>query len=379
VPEVALGLLIAVACGRRIDAPTTAAVVSVTVSPPVASVYVGSTQQLTAAPRDAGGNPLPGRVVTWNSDSPAVATVSGSGLVTGLAAGAVTITATSEGKAGSVALTVVTRPPPSGVLFASDWSSALGNTDAALRDGGKWDVAEVGGTTPVNPNEAVVVNTTAPLGATNALRLQQQGASPIGWARVAKFHFTLPSGDYYVRYYVRNDDVSGAADDHVVEPGLVGSLYNDLTYLNKGEFATGWRPRFVLGGNQGPNTTMPNWDLGETGVLAYGRWYRFEYWVHFTAPNRIQVHPRIYDDTGALLYSDTDFKSDPGYGQWAGASLASYYANSNPGGGIVDFGITPLTLVNIEFGNNGSARSVNTGLFWYFGNVMIRGDTWAGP
>src|SRR5438876_4703772 len=85
-------------------------VASVALSPAVASVLVGATLQLTAIPQDASGSPLPGRPVTWASSFPAVATVSATGLVTSLAAGVATITATSEGKSGTAAVTVTTVP-----------------------------------------------------------------------------------------------------------------------------------------------------------------------------------------------------------------------------------------------------------------------------
>src|SRR5438034_718523 len=74
-----------------------------------AGAAVGSavaTVQPAATPKDALGNPLSGRVVTWASTAPGVAAVSGTGLVTGLGIGGVTITATSEGQSGSAAVTV---------------------------------------------------------------------------------------------------------------------------------------------------------------------------------------------------------------------------------------------------------------------------------
>src|SRR5437773_1679333 len=76
---------------------TTVPVASVTVSPATASVPAGQTMQLAATPKDANGNSLSGRTISWSSGSTAVATVSASGLVTGVAAGAATITATAEG------------------------------------------------------------------------------------------------------------------------------------------------------------------------------------------------------------------------------------------------------------------------------------------
>jgi uncharacterized protein YjdB/PKD repeat protein len=89
-------------------------VASVTVTPASASILAGATQQLTATPRDADGNPLTGRVVTWSSSNPAIATVDASGLVTAVTGGGpVTITATSEGKSGTSAITVTTIPAAS--------------------------------------------------------------------------------------------------------------------------------------------------------------------------------------------------------------------------------------------------------------------------
>jgi uncharacterized protein YjdB len=87
-------------------------VASVGVSPSSASLVVGQTAQLTATTKDSAGHTLTGRAVSWTSDATAVATVNANGLVTGVTAGAATITATSEGKSGTAAITVTTPPPP---------------------------------------------------------------------------------------------------------------------------------------------------------------------------------------------------------------------------------------------------------------------------
>src|SRR5947209_6585775 len=86
-------------------------VATVAVAPPTASIVVGATVQLTATPQDAAGNPLTGRTVTWQTSDGTIATVDATGLVTGKALGGpVTITATSEGKAGTAAVTVTPIP-----------------------------------------------------------------------------------------------------------------------------------------------------------------------------------------------------------------------------------------------------------------------------
>ena len=87
-------------------AGSTVPVASVVVTPATATVAVGGTQPLTASVRDAAGNVLVGRAVTWTSSDTTRATVSASGVVTGRAAGSATITASSEGRSGTAAVTV---------------------------------------------------------------------------------------------------------------------------------------------------------------------------------------------------------------------------------------------------------------------------------
>ncbi len=72
-----------------------------------ASVPVGQTLQLTATVLDAQGLPIVGMVIAYASSNASVATVSGTGLVTALAQGTTTITATVAGKSASVKVTVV--------------------------------------------------------------------------------------------------------------------------------------------------------------------------------------------------------------------------------------------------------------------------------
>ena len=81
-------------------------VVTVLVQPTSASVQVTKTTTLTASARDGSNIPLGGRTFTWGTSNAAVATVSAAGVVTGVAVGTVTITATSEGKSGTATITV---------------------------------------------------------------------------------------------------------------------------------------------------------------------------------------------------------------------------------------------------------------------------------
>lgn len=75
-----------------VNAPPAPAVLSVAIANPPAALIAGTTAQLTAAVQVAGGASA---AVTWSSSNNGVATVSTTGLVSAVAAGNVSITATS--------------------------------------------------------------------------------------------------------------------------------------------------------------------------------------------------------------------------------------------------------------------------------------------
>jgi trimeric autotransporter adhesin len=81
-------------------------VARVAVAPTDATVQRGRTVQLAATAYDAQGRVLAGRAFTWASSDATVATVSGSGLVTGRKEGQVTITAASAGQSATARVTV---------------------------------------------------------------------------------------------------------------------------------------------------------------------------------------------------------------------------------------------------------------------------------
>jgi serine/threonine protein kinase len=139
-PIVLLSLGLAAGCGGGDSTgppePPGAAVAAVEVTPSPIALAVGETAQLAAALSAADGSPLTGRTVTWATNADGVATVSTTGLVTGVAAGNATITASSEGIDGTTTVTVTSA---AGILRTwqggasgktSDWSTAANWTPA---------------------------------------------------------------------------------------------------------------------------------------------------------------------------------------------------------------------------------------------------------
>jgi uncharacterized protein YjdB len=105
-------------------------VASVVVTPATPNVNVGQTVQLTATPYGSDGQALTGRTVTWTTNAATVATVSSSGLVTGVSAGNAVITAAVEGKTGTANVTVqvqistITISPSSATVNVA-WTTTL--------------------------------------------------------------------------------------------------------------------------------------------------------------------------------------------------------------------------------------------------------------
>jgi DNA/RNA endonuclease G (NUC1)/PKD repeat protein len=117
-------------CNDAGEPPTPVVVTSVVVTPTSGTVTVGGTFGFSAEARDASNNPVSGVTFTWSSTAISIATVSASGVATGVAQGDAGIVATTpNGKFGSATLRVdpVTPPPP--VRF-SEIHYDNGGTDA---------------------------------------------------------------------------------------------------------------------------------------------------------------------------------------------------------------------------------------------------------
>ena len=105
---------------------TTVPVAAIAVNPTTSTLIRGETVQLAATLKDASGTVLTDRAVTWTSSDNTIAIVSAAGVVTGVAPGAVTITATSEGKSATAAVTVVSPPIASVTVLPASTTIQIG-------------------------------------------------------------------------------------------------------------------------------------------------------------------------------------------------------------------------------------------------------------
>jgi Bacterial Ig-like domain (group 2) len=125
----ALAAIVSVAsCGEKLEEPSPLPEIqSITLTPPSATIMVGQSLTLNlsiVAPAEVA------RTVTWTTSSAAVATVDGSGVVTGRSPGTVTVIATSTVDATKAAAAVVTVVAPTPTFANATFNiSATKTTD----------------------------------------------------------------------------------------------------------------------------------------------------------------------------------------------------------------------------------------------------------
>jgi uncharacterized protein YjdB len=128
-------------------------VASVAVSPSTASVSIGGRVPLRAVVQDAAGNTLTGADIFWSVQDASIATISGDGVVTGVAPGTTQVSANVAGKSGLGTVTVArgADPPPQGavpvasVTISPSKPAAIGKNDnltltASLMDASGKDI-----------------------------------------------------------------------------------------------------------------------------------------------------------------------------------------------------------------------------------------------
>jgi hypothetical protein len=183
---------------------------TVTVTPPVSSIVVasvavsltpstiqlGQTSQATATTLDANNNVLTGRVVTWSSSNTAVSTVSASGLVTAVGAGNATITALSETKTGTSAITVTAPPPPgSGPVWRGNEPSGMTSIKersfSSLTEDPSWS-------TLASPGATIATDATAPQSPSSTLHFNYPAGFTGG---VSAANTETSVGSYRVFYF----------------------------------------------------------------------------------------------------------------------------------------------------------------------------------
>jgi hypothetical protein len=131
------------------QAPVVTPVATIALDKESLTLAPAGSQQLSATVKDAAGNVLTGRAITWTSNAASVATVSGTGLVTAVASGSAVVTVVSEGKAAAATVIVqktTTVTPAGGTVTSADGRVTLVIPAGALAAPTTISIEPAGGT-----------------------------------------------------------------------------------------------------------------------------------------------------------------------------------------------------------------------------------------
>jgi hypothetical protein len=164
-------LLAALALGIACTEPKVPRVTTVSISGAHPIGSIGSTVQLTAVAKDAAGNVMADRTVSWSSSNPGVAIIDATtGLATATGVGTATLRATIDGVVGSQDVTVTQVPASLTLMPPTDTLRALGATGQFTAV-----VKDTGGTTIISPamtwtsTNSAIVSVTTPQGLATAV------------------------------------------------------------------------------------------------------------------------------------------------------------------------------------------------------------------
>ncbi|HET6837517.1 MAG TPA: PQQ-dependent sugar dehydrogenase [Gemmatimonadales bacterium] len=217
-------------------------VTTVTVTAPQPNIEVGAKVQLTATARDSRNLVVEGKSFEWGSSNDAVASVSSSGEVTGVAVGSAEITATTEGVPGSIVITVTDQPEPpppppvslgldpvvSGLDFPTGLASPPPNDSRLF-------VTEKAGAIRVIKDGAVLPAPFLDLTGQVASQAGEQGllglVFPADYATSGRFlvHYTDAAGDSRISWFrvsADPDRADPASESVVLQVSRPGSAHN---------------------------------------------------------------------------------------------------------------------------------------------------------
>jgi hypothetical protein len=221
-------------------------VTTVTVAPTSASVVAGATTTLVATVKDQNGNVMTGQTVTWSTNNAATATVNSSGVVSGVAAGSATITATSSGKTGTSSITVTAVSGGGTLLFQENFE------DANIGSRGWYD----------NPTaELSTVEHIAGSASSSQYHFLKAATGPTSGG--AQRHKFTPTNSLYVSFYLKYSAnwVGSGQDYHPHEFYVLSTLDGDydgpsqnwLDVYIEDNYLNGGRPRVAIQDNMSVN------------------------------------------------------------------------------------------------------------------------------
>ncbi|RKH47261.1 hypothetical protein D7Y23_22460 [Corallococcus sp. AB050B] len=306
-------------------------VAQISVSPSSAVIAIGRELQLQAVLKDAQGNVLTGRTVTWVSSDMSRAEVQSNGKVTGRSEGTATITATCEGKSATAQLRVITTT--GSWNQTEDWATYQGNArhtgavDATLDPAvfrELWVRQVFTGSAALNPvtegNGRVFVSTQSYFGSQQLTTLDAQTGAPLWTYDFGAIHGAHPPAYSDGRVYLTT---SGHQDSFLYAfDAADGSLQFKSAYGN--QWSTYYAPVvsdgsvFMAGGYYDGMYSF-NATSGKQQWFSYTTQYNA--WTPAVAGGQVFAYTEAQLQVVDALTGTVAYKiDDPGF-SWAGWSM----------------------------------------------------------
>jgi hypothetical protein len=334
---------------------------------PVTLTSVGATKKFTATVKDQHGNPMPGAHVTWQSSSPAVATVDTTGLATAAKNGTTQVSATSGAATGSIIVTVAQAPAQVTGLGGGQ-SGTVGQTLAlplvvAVVDSAGHAVAGVAvgfavtsgggsvGTSSVASDASGMAQTTWTLGnaaGTQTVTATVAGAagSPLSFGATA-----VPGAPATVAVQSGNNQKSGAHTSVPTKPSvIVKDALNNATPGATVTYVVASGGGTITGAVQTTNAsglaTVGSWTLGNVGVNTL---------TATVTGSGITGNPITFTDTAAASGAAANVSMLVGNFQ---TGLVGYGVNIRPAVLVTDAAGTPVQGQSVTFAAASGGGSV---------------------
>lgn len=196
---------------------------------------------------------------------------------------------------GTTTIAFAVREPIVGVIFMSDFRTAVGTSANAIGDGGKWQLIAGAG------QEVIVAAAALAFPSANVLRITASAARQ-GFGLVRKSGMPAPSAPFirnYRWYYRQASDIGG----HPIQDGYAQSNTN-WTFNPDPVDASTYRPNIGIG----PSTPdgLSRWKINPPGLPA-NQTFRWELQYIALSATTCRVHLRVYDSANNLVLSDGDF------------------------------------------------------------------------
>jgi hypothetical protein len=254
-------------------------------------------------------------------------------------------------------------PPPAGLVWASDWSTARGTTVSAVGDGGRWPT--VG---PMSGDQLEVVSAAGlnfPSTMSSVLAVRYNGGTARGVIADGLWDYPAVGQHIYYRVYWRMGVGDAVANSqHPLGSGS-GADLGGYAMVHRSEAGNDFA--FWMTNNYGPDfNQIHRWQT----TLTRNTTYRIEWHLHRTAIDRVIWQIRVYNASNTLVRTLSDFVCS-----WSGHghSLAD----------AIECPVEPTVLQawgNMTISHQGLWQVPDaSGNRIYYGGVAVSRSDWCGP